>query len=101
MADISSRVALLHRQLIEETERSTVARIHLELGEIAVGEGRFPQANRHFREALWWDPSLDAARSALLTLGEWVDRKATAHRGGGVLRFLMDQIRRPTRTVPV
>lgn len=97
MADLSQRVTALHRLLIEETERSTCAKIHLELGEIAVGEGRFPNANRHFREALWWDPSLDAARSALLALGEWMDSDANAKRDGGVLKFLVGQFRRSGR----
>lgn len=97
MHDASLRVASLHRQLIEESDRPSVARIHLELGEIAINEGRFPQARRHFREALWWDPSLESARSALHGLGEWLDQKANSNRGGGVLRFLVDKIRKPGR----
>lgn len=97
MTASSSTVAMLHRRLIDEMEPSAAARIHLELGNIAIQDGKFEQAITHFKEALWWDPHLDAARSSLLALGEWVDKKAASHRGGGVLRFLVGQFRRGNR----
>lgn len=93
MDHTNRRVAALHLQLIEEIDAKTKADIHLELGQIAVSEGKFPQATRHFKEALWFDPSLHAARTALHALGEWVDAKAHSHRSGGVLRFLWGQLR--------
>lgn len=100
MDSIRKRIQVLHRQLCELQDAHQLAEIHMELGTMAVADGKFPQANRHFREALWWDPGLDQARVALHALGEWVDQKASDSRGGGVIKFLLGQLRRPDRTQP-
>ena len=65
MDDQEDRVAALHWKLVEVPDATERAHIHLELGRMAMREGRLAKAGRHFREALWHDARLDAARTAL------------------------------------
>jgi Tfp pilus assembly protein PilF len=78
------KTAELHRCLIDETDNQKRAKIHLELGELALKEGRIPQATRHFKEAICMDGQLDAAKLALARLGDWVNPPKR-----GLLGFLM------------
>lgn len=73
MEQAQIRVVALHRRLIEVEDRAERARIHLELGRLMVTEGNLQRASRHFREALWFEPRLEDAETALRSLGEWLD----------------------------
>ena len=61
------RVVELHQRLCEERDDVERARMHLELGQLAVKEGRLEQAARHFREALVFDRGCAPARRSLCT----------------------------------
>ena len=67
--DAETRIAELHRCLVEETDDAARARMHLELGAIAARAGKLDVAARHFREALAFEPGLAAARAGLAHLG--------------------------------
>lgn len=67
---LDARALELHRELMEQTDPAHRARVHLELGTIALREGRMDSAVRHFREALTLDPRLDAARRRLAEIGQ-------------------------------
>lgn len=64
-----NRIAELHHQLIEERDPVCRAQLHMELGELAIRDGRLVQAARHFEEALFHDKSLHVAHEALRSLG--------------------------------
>ena len=66
--DVEPRIAELHRRLVEETDDALRARMHLELGAIAVRQGDLDAGRRHFREALAFEPGLSAARAELARL---------------------------------
>jgi len=66
----TERSATLQARLLETPGDTARARIHLELGRIALRDGRLEVAVRHFKEALVLDRRLDAARQMLLDLGE-------------------------------
>lgn len=87
-----NRVAELHVRLIDETDRLRRAGIHLELATIALGEGQFDHASRHFREALLLDASLERARTGLEHLGQRAD--AAAERRTGAIRRFIGRLRR-------
>ncbi len=68
MEDNAHRVAELHWRLVEVADPVERAAIHLELGRIAMKQGQLTEAAQHFREALWHDARLEAARTALHSL---------------------------------
>jgi hypothetical protein len=70
MTDPLPRVEELQQLLLEATDPKIRAAAHLELGRIAMGEGRIEAGVRHLREALLLDPRLEAARQLLGDLGE-------------------------------
>ena len=87
------RVAELHMRLVEEQDSGRRALIHLELASLALRDGNLEQAARHFREALWLEPTLERARAGLRELGE----RSTIQTGEGrrgMVRALVDRIRR-------
>jgi uncharacterized protein HemY len=86
-----TRITALHRRLIEVEDRNERARIHLELGRLMVSNGLLPRASRHFREALWFEPRLEDAETALRSLGEWFER--AEQRRVGRLRSLLGWLR--------
>ncbi len=67
---VSPAVEALHRGLMEEMDPSRRAQIHVELGTLALRDGRLEAAARHFHEALTLDPRLEPARRWLDELGE-------------------------------
>lgn len=69
--DAARRTAELQRLLVERPDPGERARVHLELGRLALDGRRVDLAIRHFREALLLDPRLDNARQALHALGEY------------------------------
>lgn len=71
---VSSAVEELHRGLMEELDPSRRGNIHVELGKIALKDGRLDAAARHFREALELDPRLEQARRWLEEIGEKVEQ---------------------------
>lgn len=82
------RVAELHLRLVEERDSVRRAAIHLELATMALGQGDFDQATRHFREALHFDGTLEHARNGLHSLGERPDGGAPSARGGPLTRLV-------------
>ena len=91
------RVATLHARLMESTDSTERARIHLELGRIALRDGRLDVAVRHFKEALLLDARLEAARQILADLGE--GSRLSTHTGGrrAAVRQLLAQVGRRCR----
>lgn len=89
---LGARAIELQRELMEHTDPAHRARVHVELGVLALRERKPATAVRHFREALKLDPrSQDAARR----LADLVEREAPAE---GRLRGLLRRIsRRETR----
>lgn len=69
---VSADVEALHRGLMDELDPTRRGHIHVELGRIALKDGRLEAAARHFREALTLDPRLEHARRYLEELGERV-----------------------------
>lgn len=67
---VSSQVASLHRDLMDTLDEGQRSNIHVELGMIALKDGRLEAGARHFREALLLDPRSQAARRWLDDLGE-------------------------------
>ena len=65
-----TEVERLHLELIDTPEDGERASIHLELGRMALSDGRVELAARHFKEALVLDLHLEQARSMLVSLGE-------------------------------
>ncbi len=84
------RTAALHLQLIDEQDRGRRAGMHLELASLAVRDGNIEQAARHFREALWHEPTLERARAGLRDLGEQVNPQRPRK---SILRMLMTRLR--------
>ncbi len=87
------RVAELHLKLIDEQDRGRRASMHLELASLALRDGNLEQAARHFREALWLEPTLERARVGLKELGE----RSTTHKAEGrrgIVRGIVDRLRR-------
>jgi len=72
---VSADVEALHRGLMDELDPTRRGHIHIELGRIALKDGRLEAAARHFREALTLDPRLEHARAWLEQLGERVERE--------------------------
>lgn len=89
---LGARAIALQRELMEHADPAHRARVHVELGVLALRERKAAAAVRHFREALELDPrSHDAARR----LAELVEREAPAE---GRLRGLLRRMgRRDTR----
>lgn len=85
------RVAELHHRLVYETDGMIRAGLHLELATLAVADGRFEHAARHFREALLLDGRLDHARDGLAALGEKLNPPSAPQ---GRLRGLLSRFRR-------
>ena len=63
------RATELQARLMDTADPGDRARIHLELGRLALSDGRLDGAVRHLREAILLDPRLDAARTLLQDLG--------------------------------
>jgi hypothetical protein len=63
--DNAERIAALHVELVTEQDDHRRARLHLELAGLCVAAGHLEHAARHFREALLFEPSLQAARTGL------------------------------------
>ena len=68
--EVSPQVASLHRDLMDTLDTDRRAHIHVELGIIALKDGRLEAGARHFREALLLNPRSQAARRWLEDLGE-------------------------------
>lgn len=87
------RVAELHLKLVDEQDRGRRAGMHLELASLALRDGNLEQAARHFREALWLEPTLERARIGLRELGE---RSTIVKSEGrrGMVRGLVERLRR-------
>ena len=66
----ASRAASLQAELLEVVDEPRRARIHLELGRLALRDGRLEVAVRHLREALLLDGRMESARQLLADLGE-------------------------------
>jgi tetratricopeptide (TPR) repeat protein len=96
--DRSSRVAELHRLLVEEQDEARRAEAHLELGRIALEQRRPDLAIRHFREALLLEPGLERAKQALRALGELSRIRSIAPddpgRGRRAIRRLFGRLRK-------
>ncbi|MFZ5478221.1 MAG: tetratricopeptide repeat protein [Myxococcota bacterium] len=88
------RVVELHQRLVEERDDRERARMHVELGQLAVKEGRLEQAARHFREALIFDRHSAPARHSLSELD---GVGAVAHRRG-FFGALIDRLKRKSNT---
>jgi hypothetical protein len=65
----SSRVAALHRLLVETEDDGLRAEAHVELAQLAMERRRVDLAIRHLREALLLDPDQEMARRWLRRLG--------------------------------
>lgn len=89
MSPLEERVADLQRALLDAEDPARRAQIHLELGGLAVRDGRLDAAARHFREALVHDPRSQAARRWLTELGAERRPERT-----GPLRALLSRISR-------
>lgn len=87
---VSPRIAALHQALMETLDPGTRARIHLELGGLALQNKQIESAKRHFQEALVLDPRLDAARRWLAELAE----RARPEARKGIVRGLMERFSR-------
>lgn len=87
------RVASLHQQLLDTPGDAARARVHLELGRIALRDGRLEVAVRHFKEALVFDRRLDQARQLLGDLGEG-SRIVNGPGRRGVVRNILSRFRR-------
>lgn len=85
---LGSRVEALQATLMEELDDSHRGEIHVELGKIALKDGRIEAAARHFQEALELDPRLEAARRWLQDLGQ--AEPPRPQRGG--LRSLLSRV---------
>lgn len=94
MDPLPERVETLQRRLMELTDPRARAEIHLDLGAMAVRDGRLDHAGRHFREALVLEPRLERARALLHELGE-VSRIQVSRVGRRAsMRSLLGRIRR-------
>ncbi len=87
---IEEQIAELQRGLMDCQDERERARIHLDLGRIAMAEGRLDSAVRHLREALLLDRRLDQARQMLVDLGEAsrLQVNRVRHRRGSVRNLL-------------
>ncbi len=74
--DRAQKVARLQKVLLETEDEGERARVHLELGRMALEWRRVDQAIRHFKEALVLDPNLENARAALHSLGAGITEAA-------------------------
>lgn len=92
----TDHVARLQARLLETPGDAARARIHLELGRIALRDGRLEVAVRHFKEALVLDRRLESARQLLVDLGE--GSRIAAARGDRrkAVRGLLSRFRRRT-----
>ena len=70
MAEPTSMEALQTR-LLDESDPGERAGVHLELGRLALRDGRLESAARHLREALFLNRSLDAARDLSSARMRW------------------------------
>lgn len=90
----------LQARLMDVRDARERARIHLELGRIALSDGRLDAAGRHLREALVLDQRLEQARGLLQDLGQ-ASRVQLSKAGGRreAMRVLLHRFRRrpPTR----
>lgn len=98
MAEPTSMEALQTR-LLDESDPGERAGVHLELGRLALRDGRLESAARHLREALFLNRSLDAARDLLRDLGEDVVGGEQG-RGPGLFRSAWGRLRRRTQQTP-
>lgn len=85
----------LQSRLMDTRDVQERARIHLELGRIALSDGRLEVAVRHLREALVLDQRLEQARKLLQELGQ-ASRVQISKAGGRrkAMRVLLGRIRR-------
>ena len=88
--DDSSSIEALQVRLLDESDPGARASVHLELGRLALRDGRLEIAARHLREALLLNRSLDAAKDLLRELGE---EAAAADRKAGLFRSLVTRFR--------
>jgi len=65
-----AQVESLHMALLDTEEDGERGSIHLELGRMALRDGRMELAARHFKEALVLDLHLEQARTLLSDLTE-------------------------------
>ena len=65
-----AQVESLHMALLDTDDDGERGSIHLELGRLALSDGRMELAARHLKEALVLDLHLEQARVLLLELGE-------------------------------
>jgi hypothetical protein len=85
----------LQSRLMDTRDVRERARIHLELGRIALSDGRLEVAVRHLREALVLDHRLEQARKLLQDLGQ-ASRVQISKAGGRrkAMRVLLGRLRR-------
>lgn len=94
--DEPASIEALQTRLLDESDSSERAGVHLDLGRLALRDGRLEAAVRHLREALLLNRGLDAARELLRELGE----EAVAGdrgKGPGLLRSVMSRLRGRTK----
>lgn len=91
----TDRISDLQARLVDTRDDAERARIHLELGRIALANGRLEVAVRHLREALVLDQRLDQARRLLQDLGA-ASRVQISKAGGRrkAMRALLGKIRK-------
>ena len=90
-----AQVESLHMALLDTEEDGERGSIHLELGRMALGDGRMELAARHFKEALVLDLHLEQARTLLSDLTESTRVSIQSKRGPlSVLRKLSQRVRR-------
>jgi len=81
-------IAQLHHLLMETQDPRARARVHLDLARHVLQAGRLEAAIRHLREALHFDPRLDAARALLTQVGA-----GAADRRKSPVRALLSMLR--------
>jgi len=88
-------VEVLQARLVDTLDEGERARIHLELGRLALSDGRLEVAVRHLREALVLDIRLEQARKLLQDLGA-ASRVQISKAGGrrNAMRALLGRMRR-------
>lgn len=83
-------VSQLQHLLLETTDPRARARVHLDLARHVLQAGRLEAAARHLREALHFDPRLDAARALLSEVGP----QKGSLKPRSAMRSLLDLFRR-------
>ena len=88
----AARITELHGALIEVQDTWQRAEIHLELGALALKDGRVEMAARHFKEALILEPAFEAAERRLAELG--MSEEEPQGRLRGAVQSLLGRLRR-------